>query len=112
VREKIWRGIDHAEHLDDTPHAVERAEVRPQRREDGEAGLARGGATLHEIKVRADAPGDHRTVCAERAVARHVGQTLHDYDGPVNGDWLRCERQRELQASESRFVGHGGQGKF
>ena len=55
---KLRRAIDHAQHFDDPLHAVQAPQFAPQRRQDGQAGLSRGGFARLQIEVGAHAAGD------------------------------------------------------
>lgn len=72
------RGVDHAEHLDDSFDAVERAELGLHRRENRQSGHPCRIPTLFECEVAADLAA-HDDVTGDRAVPADVQQATVDH---------------------------------
>src|SRR5205823_3895167 len=104
--QKLRCAIDHAQHLDDPLHAVEAPEFAPQRRQDGKAGLARGGFTRFQIEAGSHPASDERFVQPERAMAGDVGEIAAHHHRLVNRQGFRRGWEFEFQFSKSGFRSH------
>ena len=83
---EIGRRVDEADGLHEAADRIEAAKLLPQRRQHAQAGSSSSFVALFLLHRVAE-PADHRrAVGADRAVARHIGQSAADHHQLVNAD--------------------------
>lgn len=95
---KVGRGIDHAEHFDDSLDPVQRPQLSLQCGEHRQAHRSRGGHTLFFGQVLAHTSGDELTVCSDGPLAGNVGQIVQNDHRAVSsgGGGGRGQNQSEF----------------
>lgn len=96
-------GIHHSQDFDDAGNAVERAQLVPQSRQNGQPRDSRGGMGLLFGERLAHFAANHRTVWLEGAMAGNPRDPVNHDDWRINASRLGCCRQNKVKRFQTRL---------